>query len=335
MPVEEFIQKGRAGVLIDVRTPAEFELGHIDGAFNLPLFSNEERAEVGTIYKQVGKNEAIERGLEFVGPRMADMVRRAKELSGGRKLFVYCWRGGMRSGSVAWLLTTAGLKACRLEGGYKAYRASFDSIVAKFEGKIKIVGGPTGGGKSEVLHHMQRLGEQVLDLEGLANHKGSVFGGLGLGKQPTTETFINRIHNMLRTFDPTRTLWCEGESKAIGSVFIPESFNNLMLQSHYIYMDVPKEYRVARLVRDYGNFSTEELSIAFDKISKRLGPQNAKQAKEAVCAGDMATAVDIALSYYDKSYRESIFSGRDNNNITEIIFSNDDPFENAKKIIAL
>ena len=328
--VEDFLAKSKGGVIIDVRSPSEYRNGHIEGAYNIPLFSDEERAVVGTIYTQTGKEEAVEKGLEFVSRKMIAFVRQAKELSNGRRLCLYCWRGGMRSGSMAWLFSTAGMKTYVLEGGYKAYRNALNATVEKFRGKLIVLGGPTGGGKSEILSIMSKLGEQVLDLEGLANHKGSAFGGLGAGKQPTTETFINKIHHFLSHADPNRTLWCEGESKSIGSVYIPDAFFNLMRESTYIYMDVPIEIRIERLVKEYGNIDKNLLKESFIKITKRLGGQNCADALDAIEKGNLAKAAGIALLYYDKSYKTSISKmGK----IVPLQTDEDNPLENAKKII--
>lgn len=327
LEVEHFLKGAKGGVIIDVRSPSEFEMGHIEGAYNIPLFSDSERAIVGTIYKQIGKEQAVEKGLEFVSVKMVDMVRKAKELSSGRKVFVYCWRGGMRSNSVAWLFSTAGLRTALLNGGYKGYRSEFDSLVEKFNGNLIVLGGPTGGGKSAILNQLKRLGEQVVDLEGLANHKGSVFGSMG--KQPTTETFINKLHFELSQFDSNKRLWCEGESKAIGSVYIPEAFYKLMHQSRYIYMDIPRDARLDRIVEEYGVMSTDDLKMCFEKVTRRMGGQNVKAAIESINGGDIRFAAALALDYYDKGYKNSVYSSRDISTITTINFDSDDVLQNA------
>lgn len=328
--LEDFLKNSKGGVIVDVRSPAEFAAGHIEGAYNIPLFDNEQRAVVGTIYKQIGKTEAIEKGLEFVALKMVDMVREARKIAGGRKIFLYCWRGGMRSNSVAWLFSTAQIRCCVLEGGYKAYRAGFDELTSRFKDKLVVLGGPTGGGKSEILNCLKSLGEQVIDLEGLANHKGSVFGNLG--EQPTTETFINRLHSELSKLNPERRVWCEGESKAIGSVFIPESFFGLMHTSLYIFMDVPSDVRIGRIMKEYGEMDIEYLTECFRKITKRMGGQNVKAALEAIENGDIRQAAKIALDYYDKGYKNSVYSQRDLSTIHEISFCEDKPLDSALKL---
>lgn len=303
---DEFLEQSREGVVIDVRTPAEYEAGHIPGAVNLPLFTNEERVIVGTMYVQVGKDPAVEKGLELVGPKLADFVRRARELSQGKPLYLYCWRGGMRSGSMAWLFRTAGFKTFLLKGGYKAYRSSFIDLLKRHPWKIVVLGSPTGCGKTEILHRLQEKGQQVIDLEGLAHHKGSAFGALGEKEQPTTEHFMNLLHDRMRQLNPELTVWCEGESMSIGRVFIPAEFHAMMLAATFIKLDLPNEDRINHILKDYGKFSAEELIASFQKIEKRLGNKATNQAIEHIQTGELAEAVAIALRYYDKGYAASM-----------------------------
>lgn len=171
--------------------------------------------------------------------------------------------------------------------------------------RFVVLGGSTGCGKSEILHEMEKMGEQVLDLEGLANHKGSVFGGMGQPAQPTTEEFINRLHHRMRELNPERIVWCEGESMLIGHLFIPQMLFDRMKHSHTILLELPIELRVKRLVAEYGSFPTEAMEEAFRKISKRLGTDRTEAAIEALRGGDTAAAARIALHYYDKGYASS------------------------------
>lgn len=317
-------------IIVDVRTPSEYKLGHIEGAYNLPIFEDNERAEVGTIYKQIGRNQAVERGLEIVGPKLARFVRDAHKIAKDKELYLYCWRGGMRSGSMAWLLSTAGLKVSLLKGGYKSYRSEFEELLT-LPWKFIILGGKTGCGKSDILHEMELLGEQVLDLEGLANHKGSVFGGIGMGEQPSTETFINRIHQKLRDFDPQRAVWCEGESMLIGHVYIPEKLFAILNKSPLIDFDLEQESRIKRLVKEYGSFEIEHLITAFNQIRKRLGNDNLKEALEALNQGDISQAARIALRYYDKGYTLST-SKRSGGCIASYLSNEDNPKLSAEKL---
>lgn len=304
--VDTFLSEAQSqGVIVDVRTPAEFEKGHIIGAHNIPLFTNEERVVVGTLYIQVGRDEAIEKGLEFVGPRMAQIVRQAKEISRGRPLYIYCWRGGMRSGSVGWLLSTAGLDVTVLKGGYKAYRRNFEQMLQTIPWQIVLLSGSTGSGKTELLHRLAKLGEQVLDLEGLANHKGSVFGAMGQQPQPTTEHFMNRLNDAFRRFDPQRRIWCEGESPTIGHVFLPTKLYEIMHRGTLIEVEMAVDQRMDRLMIEYGEFTSDEFIEAFRKIEKRFGREQTKQAIEHINQGQIRAAAQMALGYYDKCYRKT------------------------------
>ena len=330
---DEFLEHSREGIVIDVRTPAEYEAGHIPGAHNIPLFTNEERAIIGTLYVQVGKDPAVERGLELVGPKLADFVRQARELSAGKPLFLYCWRGGMRSGSMAWLFRTAGFKTFLLKGGYKAYRRSFIDLLDKYPWKIVVLGGPTGCGKTEILHRLQEKGQQVIDLEGLAHHKGSAFGALGEPEQPTTEHFMNLLHDRIRRLNPELPVWCEGESLSIGRIFIPAEFHAMMLSGAFVKLDLPNEDRVQHILKDYGNFSAEELIGSFQKIEKRLGNKATNLAIEHIRNGELAEAVAIALRYYDKGYAASMQKHWPN--ITSSLAINSDTEASANKLIEL
>jgi tRNA 2-selenouridine synthase len=301
LPPDEFLQRAAAVPVVDVRSPAEFAQGHIPGAVNIPLFSNEERAVVGTAYKQVSKDEALLRGLEYVGPKMAGFVRQSKKLATQGEVLVHCWRGGMRSGSFAWLLETAGLTVATLSGGYKAYR---NEVLGRFTRpwQLLVLGGKTGSGKTEILKELQRAGEQVLDLEALAHHKGSSFGAIGQAPQPTSEHFENSIARELQQLDPTRRIWIEDESRTVGKCFVPLALWEQMRLAPVAFVDVPKEIRIQRLVREYACFDPALLFDATERIQKRLGGQHYQAAVQALQQHDYATVADITLTYYDKAY---------------------------------
>ena len=304
--IEEFVSLSDEDPLIDVRTPAEFERGHIPGAVNMPLFSNGERARVGTIYKQVGPEAALREGLDIVGPKMRHFVERAEAIAPDRRLALHCWRGGRRSASVGWLLEFAGFEVGLLSGGYKAFRRY---VLDWFEARprpLLILGGPTGSGKTELLHALAARGEQVVDLEGLAHHKGSAFGALGEAPQPSVEQFENLVYDRLRRLDPQRRIWLENESRAIGRVYLPEGLWRQMAAAPLLHLDVPPTARIRRLVDDYARFSRAELAAAFDKIKKRLGGQHLQAALAALDGGDYAAAAAIALRYYDKAYGHAL-----------------------------
>ena len=302
MDVSEFLELGRSGLLLDVRSPSEFHRGHIPGAQSLPLFSDDERAEVGTLYKRRGPDQAMLRGLELVGPRMAGFVRQAKALSKpGQLLGINCMRGGKRSSSMAWLLRQAGFEVSVLEGGYKAYR---QSVLKDFEASqvIIILSGRTGSAKTKVLHYLKTQGEQVIDLEGLAHHKGSAFGTPPNQPHITTELFQNRLHREWMLLDRSAPLWLEDESKGLGHVQIPDALWAQMRSAQVLYLDIPVDPRVEFLVGDYEWDDPETLERCINKISKRLGDLSYRQCLEALRAGDMPGVAKICLSYYDRAY---------------------------------
>lgn len=292
---------GAAWPMLDVRSPKEFMHGHIPGATNMPLFDNEGRAEVGTIYKQKGKQPAILRGLELVGPNMASMAELGRTASIDNTIFVHCWRGGMRSGSVAWLLESYGLKVFTLKGGYKAFRNYVQQQFAEPK-RFVVLGGRTGSRKTQFLHSLRQQGEQIIDLEGLAHHKGSAFGTLGEKPQPTQEQFENTLGLALRQLDPAKHTWIEDESRTIGTKVIPGGLWDQMRDAQVISIQQPLEERVEYLTQEYGKFPAEQLREAITRIGKRLGPQHMKDALIALDAADLRTVCRICLQYYDRSY---------------------------------
>ncbi|MDD3104923.1 MAG: tRNA 2-selenouridine(34) synthase MnmH [Bacteroidales bacterium] len=300
--VEEFLEKSRTIPVADVRTPAEYEKGHIPGAFLFPLFNNGERAEVGTLYVQEGRTAAVLKGLQLVGPRLEAMARRGLEIAGGGSLLLYCWRGGMRSQSVAWLMEKVGIRCYTLENGYKAYRNHLLGFFNNIPPPIHVLGGLTGSGKTERLLQMAAAGEQVIDLEGLANHKGSAFGNLGNPPQPSTEHFQNLLFRAFSQMDPSRPVWLEDESRNVGRCSLPDGLWEKMQQARFFLLETSREERVERLMREYGNFDPDVLETAILKIQKRLGFDQSKKAIEACHNGNIRKALEICLAYYDKAY---------------------------------
>ncbi|MDD2329772.1 MAG: tRNA 2-selenouridine(34) synthase MnmH [Bacteroidales bacterium] len=300
--VEEFLEKSRTIPVADVRTPAEYEKGHIPGAFLFPLFNNGERAEVGTLYVQEGRTAAVLKGLQLVGPRLEAMARRGLEIAGGGSLLLYCWRGGMRSQSVAWLMEKVGIRCYTLENGYKAYRNHLLGFFNNIPPTIHVLGGLTGSGKTERLLQMAAAGEQVIDLEGLANHKGSAFGNLGNPPQPSTEHFQNLLFRAFSQMDPSRPVWLEDESRNVGRCSLPDGLWEKMQQARFFLLETSREERVERLMREYGNFDPDVLETAILKIQKRLGFDQSKKAIEACHNGNIRKALEICLAYYDKAY---------------------------------
>ena len=339
--VEEFLKRSLTTPVADVRTPAEYEKGHIPGAFLFPLFNNEERAEVGTLYVQEGRSAAVLKGLQLVGPRLEQMARRGLEIAGGRpgtaggsaagpdgpaaaggpatypggSLLLYCWRGGMRSASVAWLMEKVGIRCYTLENGYKAYRNHLLGFFEHLPHPINVLGGLTGSGKTERLLQMAATGEQVIDLEGLANHKGSSFGNLGNPPQPSTEHFQNLLFRAFSQMDPSRPVWLEDESRNVGKCSLPDGLWEKMQQARFFLLETSREQRVERLMKEYGNFEPDLLEIAIMKIQKRLGLDQCKKAVDACRSGHIQIALEICLAYYDKSYTYQLETRKKNNGL--------------------
>ncbi len=318
LDVNSFLERAKALPIIDVRSPAEYEHAHIPGAFNLPLFNNEERAVVGTYYKQRGRVPAVQKGLEFVGPKLKEFTKFAQNLN-SQEVLVHCWRGGMRSSAMAWLFETIDLKCYLLKGGYKAYRNYvLDTFADNY--RILLLGGPTGAGKTEILQKLKEAGEQVIDLEGLANHKGSAFGALGQISQPTNENFENILSAQLSAVDKTKILWLEDESRNIGKVPLPQMLWNQMRNSPLIMINTGYETRLERLIRDYTNFPKEEILASVMKLEKRLGFDNCKFALEMCNNDNLSGAAKICLDYYDKAYMYQLYTrfGQDLKGINKI-----------------
>jgi tRNA 2-selenouridine synthase len=301
LSIQEFLRLREQLPVVDVRSEGEFAGGHVAGAFNIPILNNAERIAVGTDYKQKGQLEAIKTGFRLVGPRMLDIVNEAERIAAQKELLVHCWRGGMRSSNFCQFAGMARIRTHQLEGGYKAYRTeALSSFGLPFN--FYIIGGFTGSGKSEILNALSRQGEQIIDLEKLSNHKGSVFGGLMMPPQPTTEQFQNNLFEEILKLDVTRRIWIEDESIMIGKVVLPDPFWNRMGVSPVVEMSVPKEVRVNRLVSEYGQADKEEFLRAMSAITKKLGGQHFLAAKEKLQNDDMASTIDILLTYYDKAY---------------------------------
>ena len=305
LSIYDFLELRQQLAVVDVRSQGEFAEGHIHGATNIPLLNNEERVVVGTTYKQQGQHQAIKEGFRLVGPRLLEIINETERVAQGKEILVHCWRGGMRSNNFCQFVGMAKVKAQSVQGGYKAYRQlALESFSKPLQ--ITLLTGCTGSGKSEVLRALAVQGEQILDLEDIAKHKGSAFGGLLMPAQPTTEQFQNDLFEAILKLDLSRRVWVEDESIAIGKIFLPKTLWNTMNMSPLVQMDVPKEVRIARLVNEYGPADRDEFLMIMGKVIKKLGGQHYNAAKEKLLAGDMATTIDILLTYYDKAYLNSI-----------------------------
>ena len=341
---------------MDVRSPGEYAHAHIPGAISLPLFTDEERTVVGTAYKQQSKEQAIKIGLKYFGPKMVVMVEEVEALVNNGKpkndlpandpmtVIVHCWRGGMRSAGVAWVLSLYGFKVYTIVGGYKAYRGW---VRMQFENtyNFNILGGYTGSAKTKLLYLLAKKQQQIIDLEGLASHKGSAFGKIGMPQQPSQEMFENVLAEALflattkLPISNSKTancgIWLEDESQRIGDVMLPDAVWKQMRSSPVYFLDIPFEERLNYLVKDYGKGQIEEFVNAVIRIKKRLGGLEAKTAINYLMEGEMKEAFRVLLTYYDKWYKKGLYN-RDNmgNLLAEMPFADVLQKDTAEILIA-
>lgn len=303
--ITDFLALESPVALIDVRTPGEFEHGHVPGAFNVPLFTNEERAQVGTTYKRIGREEAILMGFDFAGPKWSGFIKRSLEIAPNKKIGVHCWRGGMRSGAMAWALDMYGFEVYLIQGGYKSYRKWARQ---RFEGPytLWILGGMTGSGKTKILQDMQAMGHQVVDLEDLAQHQGSSYGTMNKMVQPSQEQFENDLATRLNELDANLPIWIEDESLNIGKCNIPMPLWHQMRSASLLDLQVPLEQRVTALAAEYGILDKGFLVECTRRIQKRLGPEQTESAVKAIQEGRMEAFVRTVLAYYDKTYSKGL-----------------------------
>jgi tRNA 2-selenouridine synthase len=324
------------GPLIDIRSPKEYKQGHWPGSHNIPLFDDEERALIGSTYKSKGRESAVIAGLRVTSPKL-EKIKNQLELQQSRStkshLRIYCWRGGMRSASVGWLANALGLNPVLLSGGYKTYRRW---AINQFEKKwpLRLLAGKTGTGKTPLLVELSKKGIFTIDLEGLANHKGSSFGGLGLGAQPSCEQFENLLAQALHNseVESSQAIWLEAESANLGKCRIPHKLFEQMKNARVLEITKSKNERIKILVDQYSRHKRSELIDATVKISKRLGPQRTKQAIESIEVGSWADACLAILEYYDKCYEHELkkiehketidLSGLGNKSATEKLIAN-------------
>ncbi len=289
-------------VLLDTRTPAEYDHAHIPGAQSFPLMTNEERVIIGTLYKQKGREAAVAKGFELIGPRFSGFITQAEKIAPDRKLILYCWRGGLRSSVMSWVLATAGFKVSILKGGYKAYRQwAFD--VFGMHKNIVVVGGKTGTGKTALLQYMTAINHYVIDLEKLASHRGSAFGSLGLQQQPSNEQFENLLAMKWYLAPDDRPVWIENESLKIGSCILPKAIYHLMRNALCFELILPLHKRIQNILKEYGHYDKQELAHRTSNLKKKLGGLRLKNALLALEENRMEEWCAILLEYYDKAYQ--------------------------------
>ncbi len=291
-------------LLIDSRSEGEFIKGHIPGAINIPLLNNEHRSIVGTTFKKNGRQDALIKGFELVGPHFHEIILKAKAATDSPEIMIYCWRGGLRSNIMSWLLSMAGFKVRLLKGGYKTYR---QWALRQFElpRNLVILGGKTGSGKTEMLKYIQSKGEQMICLESLANHKGSAFGSLGQLPQPSQEMFENELAFQMGEINAEKRTWLENESRNIGFVKIPDPLFEQMRKALVVEMDVSASIRKKRILIEYGEFPSDQLAEKTQKLQKRMGGQHVKAAVDFLMKEDKSEWLDLLLLYYDKTYSHS------------------------------
>lgn len=330
--IDDFLKLSTDLPILDVRSSGEFNHAHIPGAYPVPIFTDAQRAIIGTAYLKENRQAAINHGLNYFSERMkiipneiSNIIADQRRIQGLTSfsssetggLLIHCWRGGMRSEAVAWLMNLYGYKIYLLNGGYKAFRKW---ILSQFDKKysLKILGGYTGSGKTGVLKELQKRGKSVINLEELANHKGSAFGALGENPQPTHEMFENILGMELwkiqkkyfkednRVENNITDIWIEDESIHIGKVGIPKIFWEQMRESPLSFLDIPFDERLNHIVGTYGVFDKNKLIECILKIQKRLGGLDTKNVIRYIFENNLKEGFAILLKYYDKQYTKSL-----------------------------
>jgi len=295
-----------------VRSPGEFAADHVPGAINLPVLDNEERASIGTLYKQVSPFEAKKAGAVRIAHNLARHLDThfANKPKSWRPL-VYCWRGGNRSGAMTHVLQRIGFGALQLEGGYKAYRRHVVAELARLPDllRFRVICGPTGCGKSRLLSVLDEAGAQVLDLEALAAHRGSLLGALPGSPQPAQKGFESAVWSALTRFDPSRPVYVESESKKIGALTVPAGLVDAMRASTCVRLDVPLSARVRLLIEDYAHFlaQPDDLNARLSHLAELRGKDAVKTWQAMAHSGAWAALVTTLLeTHYDPAYRKSL-----------------------------
>jgi tRNA 2-selenouridine synthase len=339
--IEEFLHATKGQIIFDVRSPGEYDHAHIPGAQSLPLFTNEERKVVGTAYKQESREKAIKIGLDYFGTKTVKIIEEVENIlkekkSTSKEIGVHCWRGGMRSAAIAWLLDLYGFKVYLLNGGYKAYR---NWALQQFEKpyEMRIVGGYTGSNKTGVINELKKSGEKTIDLEGLAAHKGSAFGNLEQHPQPSQEMFENLLAAELHNHNSNKNsdiIFLEDESQRIGNINIPVPLYNNMRAHPVLFLNIRFEERLQHILNDYGTHSKDKLVTAIMRIKKKLGGLETKNAINFILEDDLKGCFTLLLNYYDKLYLKSTFKREDaEKKIKQLEFDSVNAKTNTEKIL--
>ncbi|MDW7650175.1 MAG: tRNA 2-selenouridine(34) synthase MnmH [Bacillota bacterium] len=310
LSVEQFLENRQQYYLVDVRSPGEFTKSSIPGAVNVPLFSDEERAEVGTAYWQEGADRAKLVGLSLVSSKLSKIVEDILEGAAGREIVLYCWRGGMRSRSVFSLLEALGYPVRQLVGGYKAFRRRVVAFFkdTKLDLPVYVLNGLTGVGKTLVIKKLLEKGAPALDLEGMANHRGSAFGAVGLGQSRSQKDFEALLFLAMYDLKNSPFLIVEGEGKRIGPVVLPDMLFAAMHHGHHILLEAGLDTRVERIVTEYHGSATNraELADAVYALQQKLGREQCEELAGLIRRGEyLPAAQKLCTDYYDLYYRDS------------------------------
>ncbi len=309
-------------VVLDTRSPKEYAQGHLPMSLNLPLLDDSQRHLVGLCYKEKGQEAAVELGFELVGPSFSQKIKEAKKIAPLRQVLVYCWRGGLRSNIMAWLLSTAGFDVVLLKGGYKSYRSYVLQVMSE-KRNFLVVTGKTGSGKTDLLQSLAHAGAFVVDLEGLASHKGSTFGSLGQPEQCSQEQFENLIAESLHSIPNDHSVLVEDESRRIGKVLIPDCIFEQLIFAPCVMLEISFKERQKRILSEYGGFDEGLLYERTLALQKRMGPEKCKEALTALSEGNKEQWSTVLLDYYDKTYNFSF-----NKNPRKIVLTVNDISQN-------
>jgi len=328
--------------IIDVRSPAEFALDHIPGAINYPVLDNEERIQIGTLYKQVSPFAAKKLGAALVSRNIANHLEHSLiDLPREWRPLIYCWRGGERSGAFTHILNRIGWKAMQLEGGYQGFRRTvIDGLdQAAKDYSFQVICGMTGSGKTRVLHELKALGAQVLDLEGLAIHRGSVLGNEPNIEQPSQKGFETNLWGAFRSLDPSKPVFVESESKKVGGLHVPDPLMEKIRNGKCIELRSSTSTRVSWLLREYHHFltDTDNFKHKLSLLTSRYGKVQIEKWNEAIDAGKFDGLVEeLLVMHYDPSYQSSIernFPYYDENYFVQLNDDSDQSFQQAAQAI--
>jgi tRNA 2-selenouridine synthase len=329
--LEEFLELRKTAPIIDSRSEMEYGKSHIPGAINLSILNNEERKTIGTIYKQQGNQQAVIKGFELVGPRFHLIIKNALALVPGRKVLIYCWRGGMRSQILSWLLGMAGFEVFRLKGGYKSYRTYTYATVRETKNFLTL-GGKTGVGKTRLLKLLNESGEHVIDLESLAGHKGSSFGGIGMNPQPSIEQFENLLAEEFFKFPKGATIWIENESRRIGKVILANELYASVLNAPLVEIHKSLDQRISHIKDEYGSLPKGDLIAAVGRLQKKLGGLRTSESIEAIQNNQPEVWINYLLQYYDKSYDFDLEKNK-RDQIVKLDLSNENEEDSLEKLV--